>query len=253
MRPRLSLLALACMLPLLLLGCGGEDVIVQVSVEDADGQAQLVEDQPVTFLPYNRDSIFSALAETADEPEPQVPQDLQDTFSEVSDLREQWRTAEQEWAVVRDSLQELSDSLDQLDTRSREYFALFQEFEELEAREQALDRQKDQAFQRFDSLQRAANERVDSIQSVILAWEDEAFRGYVDIVDSILQAREAEVREDTTNAQGIVRASLPGGAWWVYTRYEMPFEELYWNVRVDTLEGDTLRLDRGNADVRLKM
>lgn len=253
MRPRFSHAVLACALSMLLVGCGGEDVVVQISVETPAGETQLIEDQPVTFLPFDRDSIFTALAAEASEPEPEMPDDLQDTFDEVGDLRDEWRNAEQEWAQLRDSLESLSDSMEALDTRSREYREMYQAFDELEPQVQALNQQKNQAFAQFDSLQRTATQRVDSVQAVIRSWEDEAFRDYGEIVDSIMQARDAEIREDTTDAQGVARTSLPGGAWWVHTRYELPFEELYWNLRVDTLTVDTLRLSRENAEIRLTM
>ncbi len=70
-------------------------------------------------------------------------------------------------------------------------------------------------------------------------------------MDSLLEARGAEELYDTTDASGWAYVVVPGGQWWAYTRYELPFEELYWNVPYQSAGGaDTLILNKSNADVR---
>ena len=254
MRPRAWLSTLLAPVLLLLAACDGGPVTVQVMAGTTAEDAQPVEDVVVEFLPYDRDSIFAAMAARADEPEPEIPQDLRDQFDQVIDAQQAWRDAEAQWSQVRDSLKQLSQQMEGLDRRSREYLELFDSFNELEKRVNALDQRRSRLFARFDSLQKATVERADSVQSVIRTWEDDAFEGYVAIVDSLVEARGAEVRTDTTGARGYATVNLPGGDWWVYARHTPgPFEELYWNVHVMPAEADTLILDRENAEVRPRL
>lgn len=252
-RTPLVVAALVSLAPLLS-ACGGGDVAVRVVQEGGgEGNVQPVADLPVQFLPYDRDSIFDALTAAAEEPEPQVPEALQEALDSVRVLQEQWREAETEWADVRDELQQLSNRLQNMDPRSREYRQLFERFNQLEGREQQLNQAKNQAFERFDSLQTATLERADSVRAVRDSWADIAYQDYVTIVDSILEAEGVEVREDTTDADGYATVSLPNRRWWVHTRTDVPFGELYWNVPVEPAETDTLVLDPENAERRLRL
>ena len=241
-------------LPPLLSACGGGEVTVRVVQEGGEeGNAQPVADLPLEFLPFDRDSIFDALAASAEEPEPQVPQELQTALDSVRVLQEQWREAETQWADVRDELQRLSNRLQNMDPRSREYRELYDRFNQLEGREQQLNQTKNQAFERFDSLQTATLERSDSVRAVRDAWADIAFQDYTTIVDSILEAEGVEIRQDTTDAEGYATLSLPNRQWWVHARTDVPFGELYWNVPVEPAETDTLVLDAENAERRLRL
>lgn len=252
MRPsRLTLFATVGLM-LLLTACGGE-VTVRVMQGAAEGEAQPVADLPVEFLPFNRDSIFDELAAGADEPEPQIPEEIRTAFDSVQTLQGQWRQAESRWRDVRTELRNLSDRLQGMSSQSEGYRELFRRFNELEAREQQLARTKEQAFERFDNLQRVTLSRADSIRAVRDAWADVAFQDYTTIVDSILEAEGREIRSDTTDAEGYARGNLPGGQWWVYTRTEVPYGELYWNVALSPAEADTLVLDTSNAERRLQL
>lgn len=252
---RFRSLALALLVPAtaVLAACGGQEVTVRVMSSTEQGEASPVEETEVTFMPYDRDSIFEAMAERAEEPEPTPSEDLESQIQQVMEAQRRWRDAEQDWATLRDSLKNLRSRMDGLDRRSREYLQLFERFDQLESRVNQLEGRKDQFFSRFDSLQQATIERQDSLRAVITAWEEEAFRDYVDVTDSILQAEGAEIRRDTTDARGYATVNLPGGDWWVFTRASPgPYEELYWNEKI-TPDTDTLVLNRGNAEVRLKL
>lgn len=254
MRPRPWLPTLLAPALVLLAACDGGPVTVQVVAGATAEDAQPVEDVVVEFLPYDRDSIFEAMAGRAEEPEPTIPQDLRNQFDQVIEAQQQWRDAEAEWSRVRDSLKQLSQQMEGLDRRSREYLELFDTFNDLEQRVNALDQRRGRFFARFDSLQTATVERADSVQSVIRTWENDAFEGYTAIVDSLVEARGVEIRTDTTDAQGYATVNLPGGDWWAYTRHTPgPFEELYWNVHVVPSGADTLVLNRGNAEVRPRL
>lgn len=234
--------------------CGGGEVTVQVLTEGTEGELQPQRDLPIRFLPYDRDSVFAALEASAAEPEPEVPADLQQTFDSVSALQEQWRTADTEWAEVRDQLQQLSNRLQGMDPRSRDYRQLYDRFGQLERQEGALNRQKTQAFEAFTALQQRALSRADSIRAVRESWADIAFQDYLSTEDSILDAMGKEAYEDTTSAEGTVARRLPAGDWWVHTRVPVGmFDEYYWNERFDPAQVDTLRLTPENADRRLRL
>lgn len=251
MRARPLTLVLALSASVLLAACGGGEVVVKATASTQAGEPSPVEDMVVTFLPYDRDSIFDALDRQADTPRPEIPQSLRDQFDQVIEAQREWRSAEEEWSGVRDSLESLSQQMEGMDQTSTQYMRLFDRFEALEGRVGALERRKDRLFQRFDSLQRQVVERSDSIRAEINNWEEDAYHGYIDLTDSILRVEGVEIRTDTTDARGIARASLPAGDWWVYARTAPgPYEELYWNIHVVPGEADTLRLSRENAEIR---
>lgn len=244
--------AIVCAVPFLA-ACPGSDARVQVFTEGADeDELAPVGDAVVEFLPFDRDSVFEALAATAEEPEPEVPPELQAAFDSVAELQDEWREVETRWSEVRDTLRQLSNRLQGMDPRGSDYRRLYERFDQLETRERQLNQQRTQAFERFDRLQRTSLARADSIRAIREAWEDVAFSDYAQVVDSIQEARGREIRVDTTNADGVASARLSGSPWWVHTRVSVPFGELYWNVPLDA-EADTMRLTPENAERRLRL
>lgn len=232
----------------LFVACGSQTT-VQVLMDGADAPRP-VADQEVQFLPFDRDSLFEAIAADASSPEPQVPADLREAADSVLVLQETWRVEEASWNEVRDSLRGLSDRLQGLDSRSREYRELFDGFGAMEGRERSLNRRRQSSFDVFTGLQQATQARLDSVRAVIEAWESVAFENYVDIEAGILSDLGREIAYDTTDAGGYLTTSLSGGIWWVHSRVRVPSGELYWNVRTDG-SVDTLRLEPANAERRL--
>ena len=235
-----------------LAACGGSELTVVVLSETEVGQVP-VANQEIVFLPFNRDSVFEALAAQAEEAEPQIPSDLEEQFAQVAALQEEWRVAEAEWAEARESLQNLSDRLQRLDRRSREYQQLYRQFDGLEGAERRLNNARQQAFQAFDDLQKQTLTRSDSVRAVIEAWEDIAFMDYIDIETEILEAAGREIVYDTTDASGAATSSLASGTWYVHTRLPRPFSELYWNVPIDPSATDSLQLTTANANERIRL
>jgi hypothetical protein len=232
----------------------GRSVTVQVLPKSAqDSVATPAKDVPVEFLPYNRDSIFDALTREAATPQPQVPADLKAEKQQVADLSQKWHSAESEWSDKRDSLQKLSAELQKLDRRDPKYLPLYKKFNAMDSEVSTLDSRKKRLFASFDSLQKLTIERSDSMRAVENTWENQAFAPYEAVVDSILKQRGKKVVADTTNDRGYATGDFKGDHWYVYARYTLPFEELYWNIRIDTMKADTLKLTRENAQVRLKM
>lgn len=253
MQQKRLLLGATLVASVILTACGGRDQTVQVMTEGAEGELNPVDNLPVQFLPFDRDSLFDALAARAPEPEPQIPADLQTAYDSVLTLQAVWREAENRWSAVRDSLRGISGRLEALDQRSREYRQLYDRFTQMEPREARLNRQRTQAFDAFTSLQEATQTRLDSLRAVREAWGDIAFQDYTAIVDSILEAKGAEIVEDTTDAAGFASTRLRGGAWWVHARVPIPEGELYWNVPVVETTPDTLQLTPENAEQRMAL
>jgi len=232
-----------------LLAACGSSLTVEVMTEGAEGAATPVANLEIQFIPYDRDSLFSAMASAAGTPEPQVPAAIRASLDNVQALQATWRAIEGNWNEVRDSLRQTSDRLQGMDSRSREYLQLFEGFNAMEGRERSLNRQRQTAFDEFTGLQTTTQSQLDSVRAVIQSWEDVAFADFPDVESELLAALGAQVQFDTTDASGLVTRSLGGGDWWVHTRVAAPSGELYWNV----LSGgvDTLRLTAGNAERRL--
>lgn len=243
----------ALVLALAVGACGGDQVAVQVA-DSPTGADSLrpVEDVEVQLLPYDRDSIFDALTEMADEPEPEIPDTLRAMIQEVSDRQQEWRDADAEWQTLRDSLRNIRQRMNGMNEASDEYRALFDRFSNVESRVNSLEAAKEDAFERFDALQQQTLSFADSIRILRDAWAEEAYRSYTAITDSIMASRDVEARYDTTGADGWVQFNFPSGDWWVHTRVSGPYEELYWNVPIPA-DADSLRLTPDNAEVRLRL
>lgn len=250
-------LATALVLSLGLSACDrGTQVIVQAAAEDeVTGEARPLADLPIRFLPYDRDEIFDSLEAAHPEPEPQAPPELVQQQQEMQRAQAEWQAAESRWNEVREELRQLSNRLQQMQEQglrgTPQYQQAFREFENLDEEEDRLERQSQEAFQRFDELQRTVISRADSVRAVRDAWADRVFADYDQVVEARLEQLGREEVEDTTNAAGVVRTRLPQGRWWVHTRYTLPFSELYWNVPID-VSGDSTRviLNRENAEER---
>jgi len=214
--------------------------------EEMMGRAQL----EIKLVRYDRDSIFETLARQAPEPEPQPPQDLLDLRDSVSTAQERWRETEASWNDLRSELQSLYERMQRMNRATTEYAQAYRRFDDLDGQLRRLDRDKQRYFDRFTELQSAYTTRADSFSAVLAAWEDIAFERYAEIADSLLEAQGEELY-DTTDAEGWVYFQAPRGHWWIHTRFELPFEELYWNVPYRSTGGaDTVILNSSNAQLR---
>jgi outer membrane murein-binding lipoprotein Lpp len=239
-----------------LAACGGTEVVVQAQVQGPDGQVVALRDLPVRALPYDRDAIFDSLRAVYGEPEPQIPEDLRVLQDSIARAQEEWRVAETRWGAGRDSLRTLRQEMDRLSPASGQYVALFNQFNALEAQVRAAEQQMNQAFQRFQNLQNRYTARAQETRLARDQWSDAA---YAD-VDRLITARLREMRReevaDTTDGNGIARLrGMRGGQWWIHARYDLPFEELYWNIPMNIERGDQaqIQLTRETAQVRPKL
>lgn len=249
---RSVLLGLVAFLPTFA-ACGGSQVSVLVLAGE-EGAEKPEPNLALEYLPFDRDSVFEALIAAAEDPEPQIPEDLKVQIDSVAVLQKALSEAEAGWAEAREALQNLSGRLQRLDRRSREYQRLYRQFDGMEASVSRLDNARQAAFGRYTDLQQQTQGRSDSIQIVIEAWEEIAFEDYADIEAQLQEAAGRKILHDTTNAEGVATSRLPGGRWYVHTRVALPldpsFSELYWNVLIDPGLSDTLRLTRENAVIR---
>jgi hypothetical protein len=133
-----------------------------------------------------------------------------------------------------------------------QYQQQFRAFERLEADSRAAQQRSQAAFARYDQLQRTFLTRADSVRVVREQWADRAFADFDRVINNRLRQTGREEYADTTDASGLVRfRGVPQGRWWVYARYTLPFEELYWNVPLE-VAGDSVgvTLTRQNAEAR---
>ena len=248
---------LSALLPLGLAACGGGPEVVVRTALQQDGAAEPVtlESLPVRLLPYDRDAIFDSLEAASPEPEPAIPPEIAARQAEVQTAQSQWNVAEERWATVRDSMRLLSEDLKRREQQGQratpQYQQAYRDYQRLEAEEKRVEQAKDQAFARFDEMQKSVLTAADSIRAVREAWADRAFADFDKVVAAKVKEAGREEMADTTGADGTVRFKAPKGRWWVYARYALPYEELYWNVPIEvTGDSATVTLSRENAQAR---
>jgi hypothetical protein len=239
-----------------LAACGRTEVVVQGQVEVAEGQVTALSSLPIRILPYDRDFIFDSLAAAYHEPMPEVPQDVIALRDSIAVAQAEWTNATARWNMLRDSLQRANQRLAGLSRASGEYIVLFREVNALFDEEAAAQRRMDQTFTRFQSLQDRYGDQAQTLRLAREQWEDAAYNDFERVVALRLREMRREERADTLDANGVIRhRGLPTGEWWVVARYDMPFEELYWNIPIAVTRGEPVQvqLTRQTAQVRPKL
>lgn len=251
-------LVLLAVLPFTLVACdSGVPVVVDAAVTQTSEstEARPLSGLPIRLLPYDRDVIFDSLSAASATPEPQIPAEILQQQAAVQSAQEEWQAANDRWSVVRDSLRTLTQELQRMQQQGQratpQYNQLFQQSNRLFDEEARLKQQADASFQRYTQLQEATQAQADSIRVVREVWGDEAFRDYDEVVAARLESLRREEIVDTTDAAGRIRVRVPEGRWWIYSRYTLPFSELYWNVPLE-VRGDSVvvQLNRQNAEAR---
>lgn len=223
--------------------CSEPQVVVHATLADpASGASAPLANLPIRLLPYDRDAIFDSLAAAAETPEPPIPPELAQQRNEVVAAQEAHAQLEARWSTMRDSLRALSESTRQMEQQGRrsspEYLQAFESFTRLEAATDRVKLQADSAFARFTQLQEATIGRSDSIRVAREIWAREAFQDFDAVVAAKVQAQGRGEVADTTDAAGRALFEVEEGQWWVYTRYTLPFQELYWNLEIEVV-GDS--------------
>ena len=238
--------------------CGSGQAVIsaELDVPDPDNEGQTIvrplSGLEVRLYPFDRDVVFDSLTAAASSPEPEIPDSLIQARARVAELQGEWQTARNEWQTLRDNLQRISSELEGLNRAEARYVQLFNEFRDMEGRVGAAERRSEAAFEAFDELQRSIIAQSDEIRITRENWADEAFADVGLVFDARVTMAGREILYDTTSADGIATFEVPPGQWWVFARYDLPFDELYWNVPL-TVEGSepaTLTLLRSNATLR---
>lgn len=257
---RRSWLALVLCGPLLAAACGPGQVAVigEIEIADPEGEGMVIRplaDMEVQFLPFDRDFVFDSLAAAFGTPEPPIPPDLLAIQDSIAAAQEEWREEEARWAAGRDRLVRINEQLQGLSRTQGQYITLYREYEDVEVQVERAGRVKDEAFRRFTELQEGYIQRADSMRLIREGWEDEAFAGAGEVFLAKLREAGREMVVDTTDATGRTLTAVPPGRWWVHTRHELPFSELYWNIEINVERGDPLQvfLNRQTAQVRPKL
>jgi hypothetical protein len=133
---------------------------------------------------------------------------------------------------------------------------VFNEVSDLFDQEAAAQRQMNQSFDRFQGLQDRYSTRAQEIRLAREQWEDAAYNDFERVVALRLRELRMEPAADTLDANGVARVrGLRSGDWWITARYDLPFEELYWNIPITVGRGDQVQvqLTRQTAEVRPKL
>ncbi|MDZ7778704.1 MAG: hypothetical protein U5R14_02055 [Gemmatimonadota bacterium] len=242
--------------------CGPGEVVVTMEIdvqdpETGETESRQLSDIEVQLLPYDRDQIFDSLEQAYGTPEPEIPEQLADARDEVQEAQREWQGFQQRWNTLRDTLQELSSAMEQYSRGESRYVALFREFQDFESELGDVETQMNQAFERFDSLQRGTIQQTDSVRIAQESWAEEAFAGVTEIFGEKQRESGLDIAVDTTDANGVARNNfrVEPGQYWVHARYELPYTELYWNVPITVERGEPVmvELTRENAEERPKL
>ncbi|MEX2581821.1 MAG: hypothetical protein WD766_00980 [Gemmatimonadota bacterium] len=250
------LVLVAILAPMVAAGCGQPEVVAEAAITDeGTGERLALGDLPIRLLPYDRDAVFDSLEAAHSEPEPPIPDEIVAQQQQVQEAQTEWRLAEERWAAVRDELRQISEQLTQMQNQglrgTPQYAQAFERFGTLETEERQVNQQMQQAFQEFDQLQQQTLASADSIRVVRDMWAEEAFAEFNTVILQKIRESGREEHADTTNAQGVAVFEVPAGRWWLYGRYTLPYEELYWNVPIEVTGDSThVPLTRENAESR---
>ena len=242
--------------------CGPAEVVVSMEIEvpnpDGGGTMQLsLSDIEVQLLPFDRDAVFDSLTQAYSSLEPSVLPELIAAREAVQTAQGEWDAAQRRWSLVRDTLQALSGALEQYSRGEAQYLLLYREFQDFDSQLSGVERQMNQAFARFDSLQRGTIRSSDSVRILQENWADDAFADVGTIFRDKQSAAGLDVAVDTTDATGVARGNfrVRPGQYWVVARYPLTYTELYWNVPVTVERGDPVQvtLTGANAEERIRL
>ncbi len=238
---------------LALTACGSGSISIVVEIEDeGGGEARRLEDIAVRLLPYDRDEVFDSLTRAAPNPEPQTPPELLAARDDIAQAQREWSAASTREAELRDTISKLNDRLAGMNRAMNEYNELFMQVDPMITELERLERQTVSLFETFNNLQQANIERMDAVRIEQENWAQQAFRDVGDVIAARIEASGLDEVADTTGTEGTALVALAPGRYWVYARYELLYDELYWNVPVTVERGDpvVVRLTRANAERR---
>lgn len=217
---------------------------VRLVVPDPLGGESPVAGQPVVALPYDRDSVLTALERRAPRPRPNTTT-LDSLFRLMQEPFVAYAQTSFRADRLRDSLNRIRQRLDSIPRGDSSYARLYRRFADLTDSAAAVDRIAIPQRSRLEAVSRRLLPTIERLRLAMRRWEDSAFRSYEEIVKSLAGGR-APVA-DSTGPDGTTTLTLGKGRWWIYARAwdaSAPYTLWYWNLPV---EGDSLVLDQRNA------
>lgn len=186
----------------------------------------------VLALPYNRDSLRTALEGHARSPRPNTAA-LDSAFAEFRGPFLAFSASIYRAGKLRDTVARLQAKIDSLPAGTAEREALERHRARAADSLRAAEVQRDQARTALDAARTAVLPRTDSLRRAIHAWEDSTYGGWDSIVRTLVARRHHQPIADTTDATGWAQLTLPPGHWWISTRsWDVgdPNAEWYWNI-----------------------
>jgi hypothetical protein len=220
---------------------GSRDVAVRVSIPGPDSVETPVSAIGLVALPYDRDSVLTALEAGSGTTRPATAE-LDSLFRTFRGPFTAYSSASLRLTAMSDSISRLKSRLDSLPRGEPEYGRLYAAVERLTAALPAARREAEPARAALDQARAAFVPRSESLRTAIRQWEDSTYRGYDSIVRNLALRRRQEPLTDTTSAEGWAHFTLGPGRWWIYGQSwdaTDPNARWYWNVPAD---GDTVLL-----------
>lgn len=214
---------------------------MQLVIPDLSGVETPLPGAEVTALPFDRDSVLTALEAKASVGRPHT-RALDSLFQAfripfLAFARSAWRV--EQASRLRDSLAARLPSSG-ADTPGAG---------ELQSRIRRLDDSLHRLGPELESTRRqlsAARDtlwpRIEQLEGEVRRWEHSTYAGYDTIVRAMVRDRLRMGLTDTTDATGWASLTLSPGRWWIYARAldaQDPNATWYWNLPV---AADTLRL-----------
>lgn len=212
----------------------GREVQVEVSIPGPDSVDAPLAHVQLVALPYDRDSIIRVLQGDRQRPPLLVAQldslytRFRKPFGAYAILAYKVQTQNREQAYLR-------QRLDSLPRNTPAYDSLYQSFTRMADSIKAARKLRDRAQEELALARIDLGPAMDSLRKIMVRWEDSTYRGYDSITKKLGTVIGREPFTDSTGADGTVKLSLPGGAWWIYVRsWDAwdPHSEWYWNVPV---------------------
>ena len=234
------------LLLLMLAACSRREVKIEVVIPGPDSVDAPVARLGLVALPYDRDSIISALESKHPRPVA-ITHQLDSLFQAFRGPFAVYASAAYRVQTVEQSLGHLRLALDSLPRASATYDSIYRAFTRLtDSSAKARDGRRD-ALEELAIARAGMGFRIDSLRQLMSGWEDSTYRGYDSITKALGSGLGSSPIADSTGATGSVTVALPPGRWWIYARsWDAwdPNSEWYWNVPVT---GDHLVLDRSNG------
>ncbi|MDE2794882.1 MAG: hypothetical protein OXL34_08710 [Gemmatimonadota bacterium] len=239
---------------LALAACGQGQVSIVVELEDeGGGDARLLEDIAVRLLPYDRDQVFDSLTGAAPTPEPEIPADLLAARDEIAAAQRAWTDEVTLVANLREQIDTLNKQLESLNPAMNEYNRIFRQVDPMITEWERREANTETLFARFNELQQANIAQMNEVRDARDLWADQAYRNVGEVIDALTEASGLEEAADTTGVEGaILFDNVAPGQYWIFARYELVYDELYWNIPITVTREEpvVVRLNRANAQVR---